>query len=142
VSTETPPDVAHRDDPRMTHLLDLALEFSSHTLTDEAYSLLMAASTLAYTDHLMGQVVNTARFLGTNAYFREALSRGAVQRGPDAFVFLADYLTNIQIERKVWWEEHKQSHHMRPEADQQATQRAAACAEAYAYRNHHAHDDA
>jgi hypothetical protein len=154
-----------RDFEPLTRLLDTALEFAENTWNEEAYYVLVAAGKLAFTDRLRWQVINTAWFLGTNGYFAEWLHRGGVDKFPRDFVAMADTLTREAIRRRVvmekidagpearqaeaWireheadWNEDKFSEEWERERPLRKARSKAAWADARAYRNHRAHDNA
>jgi len=160
--------MATRYDPEedfepITRLLDMALEFANNTWNEPAYYVLVAAGELAFEAHLKRQVINTARFIGTNAHFTEQLGMGGTDKWAKDFVALADTLVRKEIRHRVWWDEYSRAHPIVPpsaaerarwdeeraamEARSQAelpvwqAQYRAAMAEALAYRNHRQHDD-
>jgi hypothetical protein len=158
----TPQD---RDFEPLTRLLDTALEFAENTWNEEAYYVLVAAGKLAFTDRLRWQVINTARFLGTNVYFTEWLNLGGVDKFPRDFVAMADTLTREGIRRRVvmekidaslearhaegWvrdhaagWDEDKFYEEWERDRPLRKARSNAAWADARAYRNHRARDNA
>ena len=146
------------DVEELTDLLDMTLNFAANTWTDAAYYLLLAAHRVAFTDHLHRQVINTARFLGTDDYYRTSLDMAGIDHNSGDFLQLARTMTQECIELNVFSDELMEAPTTHTgasaatalqeafevsaesrESDRKA--RADAYERALAYRNHRMRDD-
>src|SRR4051812_42328555 len=94
-------DVERGDCAEVTQLLDLALTFAIYTANETAYYLIVAASYFAFTDRQKWQVINTAQFLGTNAYFVDCLECAGVDKSPPVFIAFGQSLVRESVQGRV-----------------------------------------